>query len=661
VADPNSKVTTYTYDSKDHVSTVTDPASGVTTLGYDAVGNLTSKQNPRIKTTTYTYDNLSRLASEIDPLSHVRTYGYDAASRLTSRQDAKSQTTTYTYNDRNELTNLTYPDSSYVSFAYDDAGARTQMVDSTGTTAYSYDSLYRLTSVTFPGSRTVSYGYDDASRRTSVTYPGGSNQATYAYDVANRLTSVTDWNSRAVAYAYDDAGRMTTATLPATTGIVSSYSYDNANRLTGISHVQNGSTTIAPAAYTLDAVGNRTQRVDQAGTYAYDNLYRLTSVTYPGPSTTSYAFDAFGNRTSLTDGSGATNYAYDNADRITSVTPPSPAPVVNYTWDNNGDLTNRGSDSFAWDYEDRMTSATVNSTTTTFAYRGDGLRNSRTTGGVTTTFTWDIAGGLPVVLDDGNQYVYGAGLASMVTGTGTYYYLPDGLGSTMAVVDTSGAVQKSYTYDVYGKPTATGALANEFDFAGQQTDPTGLQYLRARYMDPATGTFTSRDPMGASPGWDANAFGYADGAPTNLADPGGLSSAPPNFCNPPYLSDDTWVNGRCPHTGIPPGCGTPWTHACSNSPKGAYAATIVGVVRLLPLGIGEYAHNRLRNCARDSECRVWLNGLLDTRAANGQLDILNEQLKASPWPQLTVLVTVAKVLPFTAGQIWWAYKERYDN
>ncbi len=47
------------------------------------------------------------------------------------------------------------------------------------------------------------------------------------------------------------------------------------------------------------------------------------------------------------------------------------------TWDTNGNLTNRGSDSFAWDYEDRLTSATVNSVTTTFAYRGDGLRLRR--------------------------------------------------------------------------------------------------------------------------------------------------------------------------------------------------------------------------------------------------------------------------------------------
>ena len=53
----------------------------------------------------------------------------------------------------------------------------------------------------------------------------------------------------------------------------------------------------------------------------------------------------------------------------------------------------------------------------------------------------------------------------------------DGLGSTMAVVDTSGVVQASYTYDVYGTPTMTGTLANEFDFAGQQT---GIASFRSR-------------------------------------------------------------------------------------------------------------------------------------------------------------------------------------
>ena len=116
--------------------------------------------------------------------------------------------------------------------------------------------------------------------------------ARQTYNAANRLVSVTGF-----------------ATLPSSTGIVTTYTYDGADRLTGISHVKDGSTTVASFAYTLDDVGNRTGRVDQQGThaYAYADLYRLTSVTYPGPSTTSYAFDAFGNRTSMTDGAGTTS------------------------------------------------------------------------------------------------------------------------------------------------------------------------------------------------------------------------------------------------------------------------------------------------------------------------------------------------------------------
>ncbi len=74
------------------------------------------------------------------------------------------------------------------------------------------------------------------------------------------------------------------------------------------------------------------------------------------------------------------------------------------------------------------------------------------------------------------------------------YYLGDGLGSTMKTTDDTEAVVNAYTYDVYGNITSSsGAQANEFQFAGEQTDPTGLQYLRARYYDTATGTFISRD------------------------------------------------------------------------------------------------------------------------------------------------------------------------
>jgi YD repeat-containing protein len=382
----------------------------------------------------YSYDTLNRLVSETDALGHVWSYTYDGANRLSTKTDPKSQVTTLSYNNRGDVSSIDYPAGTPdVALTYDDVRRRTQMVDGTGTTTYNYDAVNRLTSVTFPRSRTVGYTYSNVGNRATVTHLG-SRTVTYSYDEANNLTSVTDWNSQQTAYAYDNAGRLTTATLPSGTGIVVTMSYDNADRLTGISW-DKGGTTLASASYTLDAAGSRTQRVDQAGThsYSYDALYRLTSVTYPDPVTDSFTYDAVGNRLSR----NSTTYTYDAADRIVSV------GSTSYKYDNNGNLTARGSDSFSWDAADRLASATVAGTTTTFAYNGDGLRDSFTTGGVTTTTTWDIAGGLPVELYDGAfSYVYGVGRISEIDGSGnTYYYLPDALASTMALCDAGGKVK----------------------------------------------------------------------------------------------------------------------------------------------------------------------------------------------------------------------------
>ncbi len=144
-----------------------------------------------------------------------------------------------------------------------------------------------------------------------------------------------------------------------------------------------------------------------------------------------------------------------------------------------------------------------------------------------------------VVLDDGNRYIYGAhGLIAQVEGSDWYYFLSDGLGSTMAITDDVGTVVRDYTYDVFGEVTGgSGTVDSEFQFAGQQVDgSTGLQYLRARYYDMESGTFISRDPIAASPGWHAHPFTYVDGDPTNGTDPTGLWCW--KFWNCP--EDDDW-------------------------------------------------------------------------------------------------------------------------
>jgi RHS repeat-associated protein len=95
------------------------------------------------------------------------------------------------------------------------------------------------------------------------------------------------------------------------------------------------------------------------------------------------------------------------------------------------------------------------------------------------------------------------------------YYLHDGLGSMALMTDASGAVTGTYTYDVFGPLMAHTGASTEFSYTGEQNDPNGLEYLRARYYEPGTGRFLSRDPLGGG-------YPYAGGNPVNMLDPTGL-------------------------------------------------------------------------------------------------------------------------------------------
>ena len=84
------------------------------------------------------------------------------------------------------------------------------------------------------------------------------------------------------------------------------------------------------------------------------------------------------------------------------------------------------------------------------------------------------------------------------SGSGTTsYYEQDGLGSVTSLTNSAGAVAETYTYDSYGKPTAsTGTLANPFQYTAREFDPeTVLYYYRARYFDPSAGRFLSEDSV----------------------------------------------------------------------------------------------------------------------------------------------------------------------
>jgi RHS repeat-associated protein len=168
--------------------------------------------------------------------------------------------------------------------------------------------------------------------------------------------------------------------------------------------------------------------------------------------------------------------------------------------------------------------------TSSYAYEASGLRSTTTTAAGTQRYVWNTLAAVPTLLSDTDRlYVYGVGstpLAQIDRATGEVVYLhADLIGSVRTVTDTSGTIiVADADYTPYGTPVDVTAdpvsAITPFGYAGQYTDPTGNLYLRARYYDPATAQFLTRDPLEAL---TANPYGYTDGNPLQYIDPLGLS------------------------------------------------------------------------------------------------------------------------------------------
>jgi RHS repeat-associated protein len=268
--------------------------------------------------------------------------------------------------------------------------------------------------------------------------------------------------------------------------------------------------------------------------YGYDKLNRLTG-DQRSTGSTSWSYDAADELTQVADTTSpsTSTLSYDAAAELTrfrSMAGTTPTQDLTLSYDANGDRTGQtdsvsgAASGYGYDKADRLVTATVGSTSASCGYDGDGLRTSKTVNGTTTQQTWDAAAGLPLVLQDGTtRYVTGPGglPIEQVAADGTVLYdVQDQLGSTRGLLNGAGQTVATYTYDPYGRQTAhTGTASTPFGYVGQYTDTeTGLQYLRARYYDPATAQFLTRDPLQDV---SRQSYGYAADDPLNHVDPSG--------------------------------------------------------------------------------------------------------------------------------------------
>jgi len=506
VTNPLGRTTQFAYNALNQVTSVSDPLNGQTSFSYDANGNLLSLTDANNHATQYTYDNMDRGATRKDPLLNQESNQYDGNGNVTQFTDRRGKVAVFSYDGLNRMTFAGYGMTagpvyeSTVTSTYDAGNRLTQAVDTiSGTITRAYDDLDRLTSETTPGSKTVSYTYDIAGRRASLMVLGQS-AVNYTFDNSDRLTQITQ-GSATVSFGYDNASRRATLTLP--NGVTTTYGYDNSSQLTGLTYA-NGSTSLGNLTYSYDLNGRRTS---QGGSYAATGLPNAVSAT-----------------------------AYNADNQLTTW------GTVNLFYDTNGNMTSDGTHSYTWDARNLLKQID-SGTTASFTYDPFGRRATKSIVGTSTVFLYD--GANPV-----QEVIGGTNTANSLSGdidevfqrtdsAGARNILSDALGSSIALTDSTGIVQTSYTFNPFGNTTLSGSsTTNSFAYTGRELDATNLYFYRARYYSPQVQRFISEDPIGFG-GGDINLYTYVSNNPAGYVDPRGrsaLSSLTCPLCH--YYADD---------------------------------------------------------------------------------------------------------------------------
>ncbi|NLH01616.1 MAG: RHS repeat-associated core domain-containing protein, partial [Clostridiales bacterium] len=222
--------------------------------------------------------------------------------------------------------------------------------------------------------------------------------------------------------------------------------------------------------------------------------------------------------------------------------------TTNYNYDHNGNLISKatetvsagtgnissslsqgvaGSELSRYNGFNQLMETNADGVKASYAYAPSGPRISKTVGGTQTSFVLD---GDNVVLElSGSnvtaKYIRGISLIYSTIGNSTNYYLYNGHGDVIQLVDATGTVAKEYDYDAFGnEKNISESDVNPLRYCGEYYDlETKTYYLRARNYDPITGRFLSEDtyPGDVKDPLSLNLYTYCGNNPIMYTDPSG--------------------------------------------------------------------------------------------------------------------------------------------
>lgn len=477
LTEPGNRVTTYTYDGLQSTMTnakgqkrteKTNMANEVieildhdnNSLKYtrDALGRVTKTTDALNNSITLTLDKNGNKLQQVDPVLGTWKYRYNPLGQPVWQQDAKAQQTTFQYDNLGRLTKRVEPDL-ISTWTWDTAtngkGKLAQVSSANGfSETYAYDNFSRPYQITTskkidPNAQGATdsdyitkWNYDTAGRTLAFAYPTGFGYRNI-YDTNGYLKEVRNLAGNQLYWAAnsrDARGNVTKATLG--NGLMTNRAYKADTGF--LESINTGNATIQQNTYAFDTVGNLTNRnqtlagISINETFSYDNLNRLQSVVNQKGITTSVTYNAIGSILTKSD-TGTYNYTTGGTScgvtKVCTVSSTTGGVNTTFGYDVNGNSLTGNNRTFTWTSFNMPLQIKQGTTTESFMYDANHGRVRRISveNGKTTTTVY-----LNPRIDTG--------------GTFEKSYLPDGTTEYTHYLYAGGDVIGSYVSNDKGTP-----------------------------------------------------------------------------------------------------------------------------------------------------------------------------------------------------------------
>lgn len=522
----------FSYDSNGNLTGVTPPDRPIHTFVLNSKELVETYSPPTLsgvspKNTTYSYNNDKQMTLLSRPDGKQAAYQYHATKGYLEQITTPLGNYLYSHSSTvpGQITDATSPYGIKNVYEYygpvlkSDQQVIASSSSTIGKVSFGFDSDHRTASRTITDSSNTSFVRNITQNDDDVPVQYGDMTLDYEYPSGRLWKTNLDRVSDSRTYdAYGNLETYTAKYTPSSGPDVVLYSYtlsrDSMSRINGVTEVIRGVTSVSA--------------------YEYDNAGRLVVVKKNGNVVASYGYDLNGNRNTQTINGTTITPTYDDQDRLLSFG----GKVFSYN--NNGDLTGSSwatgaSESFAYDVFGNLSSMT-NSKGRVSSYvmdASDRRVGKSVSGSVTQRFLYQDQLRVAAELSSSgamiSEFVYASERNVpdyMIKGGTKYFVVSNHLGSPRLIVNAAtGAVVQRVDYDVWGKVTLDSSTCFQpFGFAGGLRDPDHyLVRFGARDYDPEVGRWTSKDPI-LFDGGDTNLYGYAFSDPVNFIDPSGLRS-----------------------------------------------------------------------------------------------------------------------------------------